>query len=272
MALCVLWLGVSIAQAKPVRVVSINLCTDQLALLLAEPGQLLSVSPWGHRKDASVLWREARQLPANRALAEEVFLLNPDVVLAGAYTAKPTVQMLQRLGRQVEIFHPSHSMQGMMDNVKKMGNVLGVPHRADALVDDMQRRLAQLRAQNEATPLEVAGYGANNYTGGKSSLEQSLIEAAGLSHYGSQRGIFMGAELPLEKLILDPPDILMMSARDSEQPGRAYETLSHPALVQRFSKQQWFEQSAAHWVCGGPFVLDEIERLARFASESEDNQ
>ena len=32
------------AQEAPARVVSMNLCTDQLAMLLAAPGQLLSVS------------------------------------------------------------------------------------------------------------------------------------------------------------------------------------------------------------------------------------
>ncbi|MGA0716208.1 MAG: ABC transporter substrate-binding protein, partial [Gemmobacter sp.] len=32
------------AAAPPGRVVSINLCTDQLAMMLAAPGQLVSVS------------------------------------------------------------------------------------------------------------------------------------------------------------------------------------------------------------------------------------
>ena len=48
------WLAVMLALAGPVaaqppqRVVSMNLCTDQLAMMLAGPGQLISVSHLGH--------------------------------------------------------------------------------------------------------------------------------------------------------------------------------------------------------------------------------
>ncbi len=39
----VVWAG-SVWAGPPERVVSVNLCTDQLAMLLAAPGQLISVS------------------------------------------------------------------------------------------------------------------------------------------------------------------------------------------------------------------------------------
>ena len=43
------------AGAAPLRVVSINLCTDQLAMLLAAPGQLVSVTHLARDPEASVM-------------------------------------------------------------------------------------------------------------------------------------------------------------------------------------------------------------------------
>lgn len=56
------------------RVVSINVCTDQLAMLLAREGQLQSVSYLSRDPQLSVMADKAERLPINHAQAEEVFL------------------------------------------------------------------------------------------------------------------------------------------------------------------------------------------------------
>lgn len=55
------------AADSPKRVVSINVCTDQLAILLAREGQLQSVSYLSQDPELSVMAAKARQLPANHA-------------------------------------------------------------------------------------------------------------------------------------------------------------------------------------------------------------
>ena len=81
----------------PARVVSINLCTDQLALMLAAPGQLVSVTAFAQDPRQSATAAEAAALPANHARAEEVYLLAPDLVLASDFTAPATLAMLLSL-------------------------------------------------------------------------------------------------------------------------------------------------------------------------------
>ena len=83
------------AAAAPARVVSTNLCTDQLAMLLAAPGQLVSVSWLAADPRSSTMAAEAARYPANHGLAEEIFLLSPDLVLAGSYTARTAVDLHQ---------------------------------------------------------------------------------------------------------------------------------------------------------------------------------
>ena len=64
----------------PGRVVSLNVCTDQLALLLGAPGQLVSVSRLAHDPRSSAMAREAASFPANHAHAEEIALLDISVI------------------------------------------------------------------------------------------------------------------------------------------------------------------------------------------------
>src|SRR6056297_3507789 len=92
--------AVTAAQADPAprRVVSINLCTDQLAMMLAAPGQLISVSDLAADPHRSAMAEAARAYPVNHGRAEEVYLLDPDLVLTGAYNARATVEMLRGVG------------------------------------------------------------------------------------------------------------------------------------------------------------------------------
>jgi iron complex transport system substrate-binding protein len=76
--------------AAPQRVMSLNVCTDQLAMQLAAPGQLVSVSFLASDPDMSAMAEEAKQYPKNRGMAEEVFLRHPDLVVTGTYSLHNT--------------------------------------------------------------------------------------------------------------------------------------------------------------------------------------
>ena len=66
--------------SPPLRVVSINVCTDQLAMLLAKPQQLLSVSYMASDPESAVLHEMAQNYHPNHGLAEEIFLMKPDLI------------------------------------------------------------------------------------------------------------------------------------------------------------------------------------------------
>jgi len=108
----------------PRRVVSVNLCTDQLALLLAAPGQLVSVSRLAHDPTMAALAEAAQRIPANGGKAEEIYLLRPDLVLAGTYTTRQSLDMLRRLGIRVEAFPPEQSLEDIRRHIRSMGAML----------------------------------------------------------------------------------------------------------------------------------------------------
>ena len=83
---------------QPRRVVSLNLCTDQLVMALAQPEHIASVT-WLSRSEGDPALRPlARRLPANHGGAEEVLAARPDLVIAGLYTTSTTRRLLQRAG------------------------------------------------------------------------------------------------------------------------------------------------------------------------------
>lgn len=92
------------AAEPPRRVVSANLCTDQLAMLIAAPGQLVSVSQVARDPVSSAMAAEAEGFAVNHGTAEEIFLLAPDLVLAGEYLRSDARLTLERLGLRVETF------------------------------------------------------------------------------------------------------------------------------------------------------------------------
>ena len=69
-------LGATDAPGKPRRIVSLNMCVDELVLRLAEPQNIASVT-WLSRdpKNSNVAALAAR-IPVNHGLAEEIIPLN----------------------------------------------------------------------------------------------------------------------------------------------------------------------------------------------------
>ena len=250
-------LGAPAAAEAPGRVVSINLCTDQLAMMLAAPGQLVSVTEFATDPSASVMAEAAKAYPANGGRAEEVYLLHPDLVLAGQYTARVTVSMLRRLGVPVVEFGPGESLDDVRANILRMGEVLGRESAAQALAQRFDSALAALEPPPGQRPT-AATYAVNGYTTGDRSLSGAIIARAGFDNLAQRFGLPYGGILPLEALVISDPD-LVISGQDYPGPARAEEVLHHPAFLALEGDHAVMQDR--DWVCGLPSVVGAIERL-----------
>ncbi|MEL6792466.1 MAG: ABC transporter substrate-binding protein [Pseudomonadota bacterium] len=246
--------------AAPERVVSMNLCTDQLAMLLAAPGQLLAVSYLAHDPRASSMAEEAKAYPANRGLAEEVFLMKPDLVIAGTFTTRATVDMLRRLDVEVVEFAPANSLDDVRARLLQMGEALGREAEAAHLIAEFDADLAAARADGGDRP-RAALYYANSYTLGAGTLADSVVDAAGLANVAVELGYDGGGRLPLETLVMETPD-LVVTGRDMEGTALAEENLAHPALAALRADADAAPVSDRNWICGTPFITAAIRRLA----------
>ena len=254
-ACCVL-AGGALAGA-PARVVSINVCTDQLAMLLAAPGQLVSVSFVARDGRVSAMAREAHAFPVNHGRAEEIHGLAPDLVLAGVYSDRATLTLLLRLGIAVVEVPVVRDLDGVAGALRLVGQARGREKAAEAEVAAFEARRARLALLGDATRPRAALYGPNGYTSGPRSLSGSVLALAGFDNIAAARGIDYG-HLPLEVLVMEAPD-LVVTGQPYPGTSRAEELLRHPALAGR----RGAGISDADWVCGTPHVLAAAERLAR---------
>jgi iron complex transport system substrate-binding protein len=244
----------------PRRVVSMNLCTDQLAMLIAAPGQLHSVSVLATQAQSSAMAQEARQYAVNHGRAEEIFLMKPDLVLAGSFSTRATVAMLRRLGIRVEEFAPETSFADIGANVRRMGELLGQEGKAEALLQGFTARLARYPQQPEEHPL-AALYYANSYTSGASTMAGETVERAGLRNLGRELGLSGTAKLPLETLVMNAPDAVV-SGNPEGAPGLAYENLAHPALRAVLRGRGFVNVPDKYTLCGTPFTAEAVRILA----------
>jgi iron complex transport system substrate-binding protein len=251
--------------APPHRVVSMNVCTDQLAILVAGEGQLYSVSYLASDPSASVLAGEAGRYVVNHGLAEEVFLMSPDLVIAGTYTTRTTVALLRRLGFRVEEFAPASSFADIREHIARMGEILGRQEKAAELIAEMDAELADLSAQPPSGKT-VALYYANNYTSGAGTLVDETVRAAGLVNIADKLGLQGTNQLPLELLVLNNPDLIVTSEGEYAAPALAEQGYVHPAFKALTAGRKAVNVPAKYTICGAPFTLEAV-RIMRDAAQ-----
>ncbi len=248
----------------PQRVVSINLCTDQLAMLLAGEGQLASVSRIALDPRVSPMVEEAAGYLINSGRAEEVHELAPDLVVAGVYSSRETVGLLRRLGIEVVEFDIVHSLDDVRTRMLEMGAALGREEAAGEMVARFDADLAQLRDGQEGAPgpdaPRAALYSANGYTSGDDTLSGEILAAAGLRNAPGEAGYGFG-KLPLEMLAMLQPDLIITASRYPRS-SRAEEIMDHPVVVALRGQAAKAAISDQDWVCATPFVLRAVSDMA----------
>ncbi|HVE88694.1 MAG TPA: ABC transporter substrate-binding protein [Burkholderiaceae bacterium] len=253
------------AGAAPQRVVSLNLCADELVLRLAAPGTVKSVTWLARDATLSNVSALARTVPVNRGLAEDVVPLAPDLVIAGAHTTRTASALLRRLNIQVLELGVPTSVDEALAQIKTVAAALGTPENGAQLIAEIRNGLADLPAKEQSAQPIAAVYQPNGFTIGKGSLINDLLIRAGLRNLAVERRIDNYGALPLEWLLLAQPDLLIVNAGEDRGPAIAYEILRHPALVRRYHADRVVGVPSAWWSCPGPRLVDAVRRMRQAA-------
>ena len=248
--------------APPQRIVSINICGDLLALSLAPRARIASVTFLAADPIMSPIADRATGITQNYGRAEEVLALNPDLVLAGRYTARATVNLLERLGYEVLEFDIAESLDDARAQIRTAAAAMGVPDAGEEMIATLDARIeSSLSGQGEERPLAVV-YGPNGFTLGPRSLSGSLVEIAGFENLAERAGIVRVGQLPLEQLLLAKPDVLLVETESLHAPSMATQILSHPALEDLRDRITVVEIPRPLWSCPGPWMADALDHLA----------
>jgi len=259
--LLLLFLSYPAAAEAPRRVVSTNVCVDQLVLLLADREQIAALSYAAANPAQSWLAPLAAGIPLTYGRAEELLPLEPDLVLAGAYTARAGVAILQDLGYRVVDVPDALTLDDIRAAIRQVAKALDHPERGEALIAAFDARLAAA-APTDARRPRVAFLSLGLYTNGAGTLVDAVFQAAGLDNAARGWGIDFIGPVALETLVLDPPDAFVMGRESGPDPSLSAEVLDHPAIRELARTRPRIEVPGRAWVCGAPVVAEIVEELA----------
>lgn len=250
--------GAALAEPKH-RIASLNLCTDQLVLMLAKPENIVGLSPMVRDCQNAVLCEQARAVPSLRVSAEAVVAHQPDIVLGGTYTARVAMQVARSLGLPVVALRPADKLDDIPTQIMTVADAIGEPEQGRQLVAAFRARLAELSVTAPNGPV-AAIYAANGFVTQPASLPDDVLRHAGFQNYTGRKGMGHMLKLPLETLIVHPPDLLILD-RSGQGYSIAQAMLDNPVLQNAFPQAHKADIPARLWLCGLPQTLDVISRL-----------
>jgi iron complex transport system substrate-binding protein len=108
--------------------------------------------------------------------------------------------------------------------------------------------------------MTAAVYETGGLTAGSSTITDELLRIVGFDNVAARYGIETHAPLPLELIIADPPDLLLVGDIPAAAGTQASRIVQHRALRQLPSARREFP--ARFMYCSGPTIVEEVATLA----------
>lgn len=241
------------AEARPLRVMSLDQCADQYALALA-PDLDLALSPRADDPDAW-LRGEAAGRRRVRPTLEAAVGFDPDVVVRYWGGEPRLLAALERRGARVVTIQDATDFDGVRANVRDTAQALNRAERGEILLKRMQTRLDHARAdRSRGTALYLTSGG---FTAGAGTLVDAILKAAG--YVNAARPGF-GA-VSVERIALEPPTRFILAF--FEQARADWRGVGRHPVVQRAARGRTAARLPGSVLsCPGWFAADAAAMLA----------
>ncbi|MEM1434648.1 MAG: ABC transporter substrate-binding protein [Pseudomonadota bacterium] len=254
------------SRSKPARVVSLDLCADQYVLKLVDRERILAVSPRA-TADFSFMRDEAEGLPTVRAVAEDVLVLKPDLVVR-AYGGGPgAADFFKGAGIPVVTVGWASDIATVIEVIRSVAAGLSEPERGRQLIAEMKQRLEAIpAAAGKRSALYMTPSGV---TTGPGSLVHEIMVAAGLSNFQLQSG---WNPLPLERLAYETPELIaaaFFDSRTSHPDG--WTPMRHPVAREALEGHSTVPIKGAWTSCAGWYLMNAVEALAAARTQETDD-
>jgi len=220
------------AEAAPQRIVSLNLCVDQLLLQLVPPERIASITWLSRSEGDPELLTLAQHLPVNHGSAEEVLAAHPDLVIAGRFTTSATRRLLQKAGVPLLEIDPATDWEGIRRTTREIAAAVQAGARGEELIAAMDADLALLRSRPAHAPVRAIGWGgAADDVPGRDTLFNTILETAGAINLGARAT--GPASFDIEQVLRVQPQVLLRGAAYAAAPAMRNQIAAHPALRQQ---------------------------------------
>jgi iron complex transport system substrate-binding protein len=249
------------AGEKPRRVVSLNLCTDQLLLALADPDQIGSLSFLARDRTLSFLSDQASAFPANEGKGEAILFGHVDLVLAGGFGAHTKRELLERHGVEVMALDGWQGLEHGREQIRLVARRLGHSGRGEAMVEAIDAALEKTRGIVPSRRSILTTY-RRGWVPASDSLISEVLRHMGFTLHQEALGLGRGGVARLESVVATPPDYALMDEVTGRSIDNGSALLVHPALVDAIPPERRLVLPGKLAICGGPATVAMIEALA----------
>jgi len=243
------------------RVVSLNLCTDQLLLALADPDQIAGLSPLARDPLLSAMAEQAQAFRAIKPRSETLLQIQPDLVLAAPYEHRLTRRILADHRIETMTLGVWTDLEAGKEQIRELASRLGQSKRGQQLIDRIDQAMAGVtRVSAVRSMLEIE---RRLYAPGTGSLVADLVRQWGLSNHADRLGVAQGGFVTLERLLGDRPDVLLVTDTSPVAEDMGTALLRHPALNRAFDEKRRIGIPTRLALCGGPQTPALISHLSQ---------
>jgi iron complex transport system substrate-binding protein len=253
--------GAPASAANLPRLVSMNVCTDQLVLKLANPEQILGLSRFSRDGWQGPAAADISRYPLLSGGAEDVLLIRPDIVVASAFDKRSTRELLKAKGLRLAELAVPRTLDEARQQIREAGEITGHPDRALKEIERLDAALARARGAVAERHFRVLPLSRRGWVAGSDSFVGSLLGEAGLRSAAGDLGFAFGGFASLEAIVNLRPDFIVVSqagnyARDD---GQAF--LLHPALERFYPMDKRIVIPERMTECGGVMLADALDAL-----------
>jgi iron complex transport system substrate-binding protein len=254
------WSAPALAAGLP-RIASMNVCTDQLLISLADPEQILGLSRYFRNRFESWAADDARRYRILSGGAEDILVLRPDIVVASLFDKRSTRELLKQKGLRLAEFAVPRNLEEAKAQIREMGEIVQHTDRAAAEIARLDAAIARARGAVMEKRYSVLPLSRRGWVAGSDSLVSSLLTETGLFNAAGDLGVATGGYASLEAVVNLKPDFILVSeAGDrAEDDGRAF--LLHPALERFYPPEKRLVIPDRLTVCGGVMLADALDVL-----------
>lgn len=260
-------IGLALMAAFPAaaaqRIVSLNPCLDGILVDIADPDQIAALSHYSRDPESSAIAAIAQRFPYTHETAEEVIALKPDLVLASRHSSLATRNALARVGIAMALFVEPQTVGESRAQVRAMAHAIGQDARGEALVARIDQALAAAQAPPGSRPVTALMYQRNGFSAGQRTLMNDMMRRVGFINAAAGYGLSDWGNVPLETVIMAPPQVLLAGAEQPGVPTWADRVVRHPALREAALHMTIVPFPEPLIYCGGPVLIQAAAALAR---------
>jgi len=252
----------AVAKAAPRRVVSLNACLDAILVHVADRGQIAALSHYAREPVGSTISEVAKTLPFTWETAEEVIALRPDLVLTSRHSALATRNALGRMNIPTELFAVPDSVATSLEQVREVARLVGRPARGEALIARIEAALVAAAPPPGSRPLKALIYQPNGFAAGRGTLMDEMMTRSGFDNVAGRYGLGKWGNVPVERLLADPPQVLLSGTPAQGARTWADRVMRHPALASLSGRMVQARLDEKLLYCGGPVLIQTAAALA----------